>query len=55
MNAHSGRERFSMAYFHGPSYDTQIACIPTCLEPEEQPKYPPMSIGEYTAQRLARR
>jgi isopenicillin N synthase-like dioxygenase len=55
MNAHSGRERFSMAYFHGPSYDTQIECIPTCLEPGEQPKYPPMSIGEYTAQRLARR
>ena len=54
MNA-SGRERYSMAYFHGPAYDTIIACIPTCLEPGEQPKYPPVSIGEYTAQRLARR
>ncbi len=54
MNA-SGRERYSMAYFHGPAYDTVIECIPTCLEPGEQPKYPPVSIGEYTTQRLARR
>jgi len=55
MNAVSGRERYSMAYFHGPSYDTRIECIPTCLEPGEAPKYAPITIGDYTAARLARK
>jgi isopenicillin N synthase-like dioxygenase len=54
-NAAADRYRFSMAYFHSPAYNTQIACIPTCLEPGETPKYEPVSIGEYTAARLARK
>jgi isopenicillin N synthase-like dioxygenase len=55
MNANPGRARYSMAYFHGPSYDTVIETIPTCLAPGEKPKYAPIGIGEYTTQRLARR
>ncbi len=54
-NAASDRYRFSMAYFHSPSYDTLMACIPTCLEPGETPKYEPVSLGDYTTARLARK
>ena len=54
-NAATDGYRYSMPYFHSPSYDTQIACIPSCLEPGEVPKYEPVSIGDYTAARLARK
>jgi isopenicillin N synthase-like dioxygenase len=55
MNANSGRDRYSMAYFHGPKYDTLMECIPSCLAPGEVAKYEPISIGDYTTARLARK
>jgi isopenicillin N synthase-like dioxygenase len=51
MNA-SGRDRYSMAYFTGPSYESLIECIPTCLAAGEKPKYEPITFGDWTAARL---
>ena len=39
--------RQSMAFFHMPNWDTEIACIATCLEEGEKPKYPPVTAGAY--------
>ncbi len=39
--------RQSMAFFHMPNWNAEIACIPTCLEEGERPKYPPVSAGAY--------
>ncbi len=39
--------RQSMAFFHMPNWDAQIACIPTCLEEGETPKYPAVTSGNY--------
>jgi isopenicillin N synthase-like dioxygenase len=55
-NAHrvvnrSGRERYSFAYFGDPNADALVACLPSCLEPGETPKYPPITYAEYLRSR----
>lgn len=42
-----GRERYAIPFFHGPNWDAEIACLPTCLAPGEQPKWPPITFAEY--------
>jgi isopenicillin N synthase-like dioxygenase len=55
-NAHrvvnrSGRERFSVAYFGDPNSDALVACLPSCLGPDEIAKYPPVTYAEYLRSR----
>ncbi len=53
MPAESGGERRqSMAFFHNTSFDARIECIPTCLPPDEVPKYPPVLAGQYLVDRF---
>jgi isopenicillin N synthase-like dioxygenase len=47
----AGRERFSIAYFGDPNADALVSCLPSCLGPGEEPKYPPVSYGEYLRSR----
>ncbi|MCX5495084.1 isopenicillin N synthase family oxygenase [Kaistia dalseonensis] len=44
--------RQSMAFFHQPNWDAEIACIETCLAPGESAKYPPVGSGEYLASKF---
>ncbi|GAB4350950.1 MAG: hypothetical protein Kow0026_07590 [Oricola sp.] len=44
MRRLSGRERYSMPYFYDGDADYEVVCIPTCLKPGEQPKYPPVTV-----------
>ena len=30
-------ERISVAFFHQPTYDARIECIPTCTSPDDPP------------------
>ena len=46
MNA-SGRDRYAMPFFYGPSDDAHIEAITTCVEPGEAPLHPPITYGEY--------
>ncbi len=39
--------RQSFAFFHQPNWHQEIACIPSCLAPGEQPKYAPVRSGPY--------
>lgn len=39
--------RQSLIFFHNPNYDAEISCLPTCLEPGQQPKYSPTTSGEH--------
>merc|ERR1719414_1931537 len=38
--------RISLPYFQILRSDAEIRCLPTCLQPGEQPKYEPISQGE---------
>jgi isopenicillin N synthase-like dioxygenase len=40
----SGRERYSVPFFYDGAPDFEVACIPTCLTPGEQPKYKPTTV-----------
>jgi isopenicillin N synthase-like dioxygenase len=44
--------RQSMAFFHNTNFDAEIECIPTCLQPGEEPKYKPVQAGEYLVKRF---
>lgn len=39
--------RLSLVLFHQPNYDALIECLPTCLEPGDEPKYAPISSGDH--------
>jgi isopenicillin N synthase-like dioxygenase len=44
--------RLSIGMFVHPNYDQRIACVPTCLSPGEQPKYPEISAGGHIKQKI---
>ena len=35
----------SIAFFHQPTYDARIECIPTCTSPDDPPHYEPTTSG----------
>ncbi|MBD1995835.1 isopenicillin N synthase family oxygenase [Leptolyngbya sp. FACHB-541] len=47
-----GRDRYSIAFFCQPDADAEIVCLPSCQSPENPPRYPPVTSGEYLLSRL---
>jgi isopenicillin N synthase-like dioxygenase len=45
--------RHSLVFFHQPNFDAPIECLPTCLAPDERPKYAPVTSGDHLAQKLS--
>ncbi len=43
-------DRYSMACFYDPEYDSRIECLPSCLVQGEAPTHPPCTAGEHIAQ-----
>ena len=41
------RDRLSLVFFHQPAYDAVVECIPTCVSPENPPRYEPVTSGEW--------
>ena len=39
--------RISIAFFHQPTYDAVIECIPTCTSPDDPPRHEPITSGEW--------
>ena len=46
------RRRQSIAYFHNANWNAQIACIPSCLEPGEMPRYSPIAAGPHLMEKF---
>ena len=38
-------DRISIAFFHQPTYDARIECIPTCTSPDDPPRHEPTTSG----------
>ncbi|AOV17995.1 2OG-Fe(II) oxygenase [Acidihalobacter aeolianus] len=49
----SGRERYSIPFFFGPDYDTEIVALPGCTGPDNPAKYPPVGAGAYVESRFS--
>ena len=37
----SGKDRYSIAYFHSPNPDSVIECLPSCVAPDDPARYEP--------------
>jgi len=48
----SGRDRYSVAFFHDPNYDADIACLPSCTGPDRPARYPSITGGAYLIAKL---
>ncbi|HZX54782.1 MAG TPA: 2-oxoglutarate and iron-dependent oxygenase domain-containing protein [Ilumatobacteraceae bacterium] len=46
--------RQSMPFFHNANYHSVVACLPTCFEPGQQPKYPPVTAGVHLMTKFKR-
>jgi isopenicillin N synthase-like dioxygenase len=44
--------RRSAAFFHDGDVDALITTLPSCLEPGEEPRYLPVTVGEHVAAKL---
>lgn len=53
MNNRANRNRHSIVLFYEPAYNTRVECLPSCLEAEQAPKFPPCTAGEHKAERAA--
>jgi isopenicillin N synthase-like dioxygenase len=45
--AAAAARRQSMPYFQNANWSAEISCLPTCLEPGEQPRYVPVLAGPH--------
>jgi isopenicillin N synthase-like dioxygenase len=50
----SGRRRFSIAFFFEGAIDHEVACLPSCLERGELPRYPPTTVGRHLTEMYLR-
>ncbi len=46
--------RISVPFFFQANYDTVVECLPSCLPAGGAPKYPPVTVGAYRAERFAK-
>ncbi|MEM9034598.1 MAG: 2-oxoglutarate and iron-dependent oxygenase domain-containing protein [Actinomycetota bacterium] len=51
---HSGRDRYSLPFFYTGNPDHVVSCIETCLEPGEEPRYPPIRVQDHMKAMYAR-
>ena len=42
-----GGHRYAIPFFSGPHIDTLIECLPTCAAPGGEPRFPPITYGDY--------
>jgi isopenicillin N synthase-like dioxygenase len=47
INRIAGRDRYSTAFFYNPDFKARIACLPTCTDAGNPPRYAPCTAGEH--------
>ncbi|CAN0412730.1 unnamed protein product [Ascophyllum nodosum] len=49
----TGRDRYSVAFFFAPSFDTEVACLPQFCSEEEPAKYSPTTSGKFLTEKVS--
>jgi len=44
-----GRHRYAIPFFLGPRFDATIACLPSCTDAGNPPRWPPITYAEWLA------
>lgn len=47
-----GRDRYSLAFFFDPDFETVVECLPSCTGPGNPPRYPRATWGDYITARF---
>ncbi|MCW5770699.1 MAG: isopenicillin N synthase family oxygenase [Rhodospirillaceae bacterium] len=47
-----GRDRYSLAFFFDPDFETVVECLPSCTGPGNPPRYPRAVWGDYITERF---
>lgn len=50
----SGGDRYSCPFFFDPDMDVVISALPSCVGPNNPPRFPPVRYGDYLMERLNR-
>ena len=50
----SGRPRYSVPFFFDGPPAYEVACLPSCLDAGELPKFPPITVGAHLAEMVKR-
>ena len=50
----SGGDRYSCPFFFDPDMDAVIGALPSCVGPNNPPRFPPVRYGDYLMERLNR-
>ena len=44
----NGASRYAIPFFLGPNHDSIVDCVPTCVAPDNPPRYEPITYGAFT-------
>ena len=48
----SGRARYSFPFFFASDYDVVVRCLPTCVDADDPPRFPPTVAGRWTERNI---
>ena len=48
----NGASRYAIPFFLGPNHDSIVDCVPTCVGPDNPPRYEPVTYGAFTERLL---
>jgi isopenicillin N synthase-like dioxygenase len=46
------RSRYAIPFFLGPNHDVLVDCVPTCVGPDNPPRYEPITYGAFSSRLL---
>jgi isopenicillin N synthase-like dioxygenase len=46
------RSRYAIPFFLGPNHDCVVSCVPSCVGPDNPPKYEPITPGDFNERLL---
>ena len=49
----NGASRYAIPFFLGPHHDSVVDCVPTCVGPDNPPRYEPTTYGAFTQRLLS--